>query len=61
MYFSFKLIIPLFNCHGIKEHFRLIARIGRPLIDPIKVSPSTPLTVEADRILKLEVVEPLQR
>ena len=51
---------PVFTCHGIKEHFQLIARIGRPLIDKIKVSPSTPLTLEADRILKLDKLEAFQ-
>ena len=51
------IVDPLFTCHGIKEHFQLIARIGRPLIDEIKVSPSTPMTLEADRILKHENLE----
>ena len=51
------VVDPLFTCHGIKEDFQLIARIGRPLIDRIKVSPSTLMTLEADRILKHENLE----
>ena len=51
------IVDPLFACHGIKEHFQLIARICRPLIDAIKVSPSTQMTLEADRILKHENLE----